>query len=192
MAEAVPSAAEFRRLGYRMPTPPMSDENFRDYPEEIERLVSIAAEREALRAHKLTIEDRGHYVEWAQEAAKRIHEELKVDPEARNVGKEICGYDEKLGLGDVEWSVWRRSLGGLGVFKEGRIQGREGVCLRKKCEKHTQWKGLFMEEAQLQERLHAERLVQLKQEEKKIKERQKRRSVRDNTEGTVEVAAKYP
>lgn len=170
-----------------MPTPPLSDENFRDYPEEVERLVSIAAEREALKAHKLAIKDRGHYVEWAQERAKRIHEELKADPEARNVGKEICGYDERLGLGDVEWTAWRNSPDGNEVFKEARITGREGVCIKKKCEKHIQWKALFMEEAQLQERLHAERLVQLRQEEKKIKERQKRRSVRDNREGTVEV-----
>ncbi|KAL0632981.1 COMPASS (complex proteins associated with Set1p) component [Maublancomyces gigas] len=191
VADFAPSAAEFRRLGHRMPTPPMSDENFRDYPEEIERLVAIAAERETLRAHKRAIEDRAHYVDWAQDAARRIHEELKADPEARSVGKEICGYDEKLGLGDVEWAAWRNSPDGEQVFVDGRIAGRDTVCIKKKCEKHSQWKSLFVEEAQLQERLHAERVVQLRLEEKKIKERQKRRSVRDNTEGTVQVEKTY-
>ncbi|KAH0607115.1 uncharacterized protein H6S33_003103 [Morchella sextelata] len=186
VANGVSSATEFRRIGYRMPTPPLSDENFRDYPEEIERLVAIAKERESLKNQRHLVEDRGRYLDWTHQRAKRIHEELKADPESRNVGKEICGYDERFALGEVEWAAWRNSEEGKEVFKEERIPGREGVCLKKKCEKHGPWRPLFMEEAQLHERLHQERLVQLRQEEKKIKERQKRRSVRDNREGTVE------
>lgn len=169
-----------------MPTPPMSDENWRDYPEEGQRLASIAREKAALHRRGEANGDRAQYTEWAKERARRIHDEMKADPDIKHTGKEICGFDERLSLDDGEWESWRSSAEGQTTFEKRRINGREGVCVKKKCEKHFNWKVLFADDCQLQERLVSERLVQLKHEERKIKDRQKRRSIRDNTEGVAE------
>ncbi|KAG0637296.1 hypothetical protein HOY80DRAFT_889970 [Tuber brumale] len=185
LTSAVTSAASFRRLGDRMPTPPLSDENWKDYPEEIERLEKIAQEKEALKNRAEANEDRALYIDWAKDRAKRVHEEMKADPDVKHTGKEICGFDERLALDEGEWEIWRASAEGNAVFDNRRIDGRD-VCVRKKCERHANWRSIFADESQLQGRLVSERLVQLKHEERKIKDRQKKRSIRDSREGVVE------
>ncbi|KAG0123262.1 hypothetical protein HOY82DRAFT_250731 [Tuber indicum] len=185
LTSAVTSAASFRRLGDRMPTPPLSDENWKDYPEEIERLEKIAQEKVALKNRAEANEDRALYIDWAKDRAKRVHEEMKADPDVKHTGKEICGFDERLALDEGEWEIWRASAEGNAVFDNHRIDGRD-VCVRKKCERHANWRSIFADESQLQGRLVSERLVQLKHEERKIKDRQKKRSIRDSREGVVE------
>ncbi|PWW74421.1 hypothetical protein C7212DRAFT_298299 [Tuber magnatum] len=185
LASAVTGPAGFRRLGDRMPTPPLSDENWKDYPEEIERLGKIVQEKKALKNRAEANEDRALYIDWAKDRAKRVHEEMKADPDVKHTGKEICGFDERLALDEGEWEIWRASTEANAVFDNRRIDGRD-VCIRKKCERHANWRSIFADESQLQGRLVSERLVQLKHEERKIKDRQKKRSIRDSREGVVE------
>ncbi|RPA95011.1 hypothetical protein L873DRAFT_1699785 [Choiromyces venosus 120613-1] len=185
MANSVTNAADFRRIGERMPTPPPSDENWKDYPEESERLTKIAQEKVALKLRAEANSDRAKYIDWAKERAKRVHEEMKADPTIKHTGKEICGFDERLTLDQPEWEAFRASPTGLAIFQNHRIDDRD-VCLKKKCERHANWRSIFADESQLQGRLVSERLVQLKHEERKIKDRQKKRSIRDSREGIVE------
>lgn len=191
----------FRELGDRIPTPPPSNSPDDDeenvwwrpdeiYPEEQKRLNTILTERHNLETeHKQVIQQRERYLALAKDRTKRIWEELKSNPEtASAAGKEICGYDEQFTLDEVEWTEWCESEKGKKVFEQGMIEGREGVCLKKnKCEKHLKWHKLLSEEVALMERLRGERLVQLTEEEKGIRERIKRRRFRDEREGTVEV-----
>lgn len=184
LAYSANSAEEFKRFGDRIPSPPPSDSHY--YPEELARLSEISTERSSLEARKRMIEQRAQYLALAQERKNRVLEELKADPEAGKVTA-ICGYDERLALDDMEWNEWCESDDGQEIFETGAIPGREGICIKKGCRGHRGWTGLFAEENQVMERLRAERLVALRQEERKIRERGKRRAVKDPREGSVEV-----
>lgn len=184
LVNSVSTAAEFKHLGDRIPTPPPSSTT--SYPEETQRLSEIASERAALESRKRRIELRGKYLNLAQERKNRVLEELKNDPEAGKVTS-ICGYDDRLAFDDLEWDEFCASEEGEAIFDAGIIPGREGVCTKKGCRRHNGWTGLLAEEQAVVERLRLERLVVLRQEERKIRERQKRRAVKDEREGTVEV-----
>jgi COMPASS component SPP1 len=180
---AVSTSAEFKRLGDRIPTPPPSD--IHPYPEETKRLAEIASERVALVAHQKRIQQRGRYATFAQERRSRVLEELKNGPETGKVTT-ICGFDVRLSLDDKEWDEWCAGEG-KEVFEKEEIPGREGVCIKKNCRTHKGWALLFTEEQGKMERERLERVMALKQEERNIRERQKRRAVKDESEGLVEV-----
>jgi COMPASS component SPP1 len=183
LTNSVSTAAEFKHLGDRIPTPPPS--STRSYPEETKRLAEIASERAALEGRKRRIEQRGKYLAMAQRRKDRVLAELKNDPDMGKVSA-ICGYDERLALDDLEWDEWCTSQEGSEIFETGEIPGREAVCLKKACRGHKGWSALFTEEQVVLERLRCERLVLLRQEERKIRERQKRRAVKNERDGTVE------
>ncbi|KAL7269780.1 COMPASS (complex proteins associated with Set1p) component [Rhizina undulata] len=189
IVDATPNLPALKRLGERIPTPPLSSDAMSDYPEEQMQLRNIAEERRLLERKTEMVEKRLRFITLTQERSRRILEELKADPEtsSRKSLKEICGYDDKLSLDDEEWAEFFKGDEGREILASGRISGREGVCLKRKCEKHARWYQLFVEEAQMTERLLVERGKELRSEERKIRERQKRRGIRDGREGTVEV-----
>ena len=184
VVNAVSTAEEFKRLGDRIPTPPPSCIRF--YPEETRRLAEIASERAALVAHKRRIEQRGRYVQLAKERRDRVLEELRGEPEMGKVTA-ICGFDSRLALDDLEWDEWCAGEEGTAVFDRGEILGREGVCIKKACRTHKGWAALFTDEQQNMENERLERVLALKKEERNIRERQKRRAVKDENEGRVQV-----
>jgi COMPASS component SPP1 len=176
---------EFKRLGDRIPTPPPS--SIHSYPEETRRLAEISSERIALVAHQKRIQQRGRYMQLAQERRVRIIDELKNDPEMGKVTT-ICGYDIRLALDDAEWDEWHEAEG-RELIESGALPGRDGVCIKKVCRTHKGWNQLFADEPAKMERERLERVVALRQEERKIRERQKRRAVKDENEGLVEPEA---
>jgi COMPASS component SPP1 len=184
LANPAPNAAEFKKLGDRIPTPPPPA--IHPYPEETRRLAEIAEERVALVAHQKRILQRGKYALLAQERKVRITEELKNDPDMGKVTN-ICGFDTRMALDDAEWDEWCNEDEGREVFETGVIPGRDGVCLKKTCRTHKGWQQLFTEEQNKMERERLERVVALKKEERKIRERQKRRAVKDESEGWVQL-----
>ena len=179
----VKSAREFKSLGDRIPSPPPG--SLRGTKEEVERGAEIDTEREVLEGRRRRVlETRERYLEVVLERRKRVLEELKAEG---GKTENVCGYDERFALDDVEWEEWCEGGEGRRVLEEGLGAERDGMCVKKRCLKHLKWADLLAEEGAVMERLRKERLVQLRQEEKKIRERQKRRAVKDSREGTVEV-----
>jgi len=184
LASAANTRAEFKQLGDHIPTP--SRRTCAPTKEESLRLSKILQERHALTKQKKRIEQRGRYVELAIQRRARVLEELQSDPEAGKVTT-ICGYDTRLALDDLEWDEWCETDDGAQVFETNRVPGRDGVCIKKNCRTHKGWSTLFVEEQQHYERERVERFVALRQEERKIRERQKRRALKDGEEGRVEI-----
>ncbi|KAI5853351.1 hypothetical protein BZA05DRAFT_336623 [Tricharina praecox] len=184
LASVVTTGAEFKRLGDHIPTPPRGA--CTPTTEETLRLSKILLERHALTKQKKRIEQRGRYVELAIERRARILEELQSDPDAGKVTA-ICGYDTRLALDDLEWDEWCETDEGANVFETEWIPGRDGVCIKKNCRTHKGWSTLFVDEQHHCERERVERFVALRQEERRIRERQKRRVLKDEEEGRVEV-----
>lgn len=194
LANSVSNVTEFKRLGDRIPTPPPASiaASAYFYPEEVKRLKEIVHERFILDTRqKRRIDFRRRYLALTQERRIRVLEELKADPEMGKLST-ICGYDERLALDDFEWDEWCDGDEGAAIFSatadgDGIIPGRDGVCIKKACRAHRGWATLFADEQDSMERLRSERLVQLRQEDRRIRERQKRRAVKDSREGTVEI-----
>ena len=120
---------------------------------------------------------------------------------------EICGYDEKLGLGDDEFLEWVRNAqpttsttnhntetglenvdfeklvdasgGEVGAGAEEGGVGIDNLCMKKKCTKHASWGRVKLEEVQLEERLSSDKIRGLKEEEGREWEGLKKRVWRD-------------
>lgn len=181
LVDSAATADEFHRLGSRMPTPPPSA--LRSYPEEGERLAEIAAERALLEGSRARIERRQQYLRMAQDRRDRILAELKSDPDVPGKVSAICGYDDRFALDDCEWDAWCAAAEGAAAFAAGAIAGRDGVCLKKVCRGHKGWQALCADQQVLAERLRCERIVMLKQEDKRIRQRQLRRAVKSERDG---------
>src|SRR5437762_12334225 len=126
----------------------------------------INSERNALTQKKEALTTRARYIELAKERQKRISEEIRND-EGSNPkgGKEICGYDSRLCYGDDELQRVCSANEANGVIESGKLLGRDGVCTKRKCEKHRQWHRVALEEVELDEKLMTERLVVLQRSE---------------------------
>jgi len=168
LASVASTAQEFKRLGDHIPAP--TPGQIAPTPEEAMRLSQILLER----------------VQLAIQRRARVLEELQSDPEAGKVTT-ICGYDTRLALDDVEWDQWCESDEGVQIFETNRIPGKDGVCVKKNCRTHKGWSALFVEEQPYREGERMGRFVALRQEERKIRERQKRRMLMDGGEGQVEI-----
>ena len=120
---------------------------------------------------------------------------------------EICGYDDKLGLGDDEFLEWVRhaqptipttnhntetslenadfgklveaSGGDVSASAEEGGVGIDNLCMKKKCTKHAGWGRVKLEEVQLEERLSGDKIRGLKEEEGREWEGLKKRVWRD-------------
>jgi len=184
LASVASTAQEFKRLGDHIPAP--TPGQIAPTPEEAMRLSQILLERHALAKQKKRIEQRARYVQLAIQRRARVLEELQSDPEAGKVTT-ICGYDTRLALDDVEWDQWCESDEGVQIFETNRIPGKDGVCVKKNCRTHKGWSALFVEEQPYREGERMGRFVALRQEERKIRERQKRRMLMDGGEGQVEI-----
>ncbi|KAI5804350.1 hypothetical protein EDC01DRAFT_779247 [Geopyxis carbonaria] len=181
-----PTLDAFHALGERIPTPPPAAAAAASplHTEELSRLLEIAQERVALEARRRLLESRRRYLPLALERRKRVWEELKAEGEGVAAP---CGFDERFAMDDADWEAWCGEEEGERVFADAALEGRGGVCVRKRCNKHLRWPELMADELAVAERLRKERLVVLKGVERRIRERQKRRAVKMGSEGSVVV-----
>ncbi|KAF8428659.1 hypothetical protein EV426DRAFT_528189 [Tirmania nivea] len=177
LAAGAESIQEFKTLGKRIPTPPI------DEMAEL-NLDGVSSEDESQRRKMLALANpypeiykrlslRKAFIEFCWGRRARVIEGLKEkDVGGGSARWEICGYDEKLGLGDEEFLEWIRST------EEGSM-GIDNLCMKKKCTKHAGWGRIKLEEVQLEERLSGDKIRGLKEEEGREWEGLKKRVWRD-------------
>lgn len=137
------------------------------------------------------------YLSLALDRKKRVFEELKAEGEP--VGKtEICGYDERFAMDEGGWEEWMIQAGllvkgGAGGDGDGEemevdveLEGREGVCVKKRCLKHAKWQELVQDDLAAAEERAEERGRELDEEERRVRERRQRKGVKGGFDGWVD------
>ncbi|KAF3910047.1 hypothetical protein ABW21_db0200240 [Orbilia brochopaga] len=173
LLSTVHDAAGFRRLGNsvsvpRSPTERAKLEALLHQDEEKLAPMKIAIERQQTR-----LGARSRFITMVKERQKRVADELRGEADQSTKGiKEICGFDIRLAMDDDEFADWCEGEEGRAVFSDGEISGREGLCMKKKCEKHKYWLRIAMEDIELEERLVNEGATVVLAEENGQRQRQ--------------------
>ncbi|KAI9796958.1 MAG: hypothetical protein M1833_005904 [Piccolia ochrophora] len=211
VAKGVDNVSEFRNLGEGVLSPPptaVPDENgdtkmedgegnagtfFND--EEWRRNEDIEKEKETLVQRRILLKDRERFLQLVKDRSKHILEQL-------NNVKDICGYDSRLSWTDEEFLAWRSSEEGEKAFTTGELEpsesatteeeGGDGVCQKKRCERHKQWRNIQIQDIRFEESKVADEMRRLKQEEADLRQRAKLRRIREadgDREGRVEMVS---
>ncbi|KAI9679846.1 MAG: hypothetical protein M1817_004860 [Caeruleum heppii] len=176
------------------------DESAQFDDEEKSKMKHFTGEREKLERKRKYLKDREQFVQLVRERAKRVLDELSGI-------KDICGFDSRLSWTEAEFLAWRDSEAGKAAFETGTLEAPAapadadamdedgigaGVCQKKRCERHRQWRNVQLQEIRLDESSVAEELQKLQQEELDLKKRAKLRRIKEadgEREGQVEEVA---
>ncbi|EPS44299.1 hypothetical protein H072_1701 [Dactylellina haptotyla CBS 200.50] len=181
LAGAVADASGFRELGNDVPAP--GSTNSRADIESLLRrdVEKLEPQKDAINRRKNRVGARSKFISMAKDRQKRVGDELRGEGDQTSKGsKEICGFDIRLAMDDEEFADWCESEEGQGVFSQGILNGREGLCTKRKCEKHKYWLRIAMEDIELEERLIGERSTALLSEENGLRQRQNIKSLMEN------------
>lgn len=156
--------------------------------EEETKVAEISGKKEALRAKRMILEDKEVFLGMVKERAKEVKEGEGI--------KDLCGYDSRLTWSDEEFSRWRSSAEGKKVFEsrvlvpassnttqpdvgpdtenESKGEGKEavtqGVCTRKRCERHKQWLKIQQQELAFEKDVLRQEMRKLDHEEKELQQ----------------------
>ncbi|KAI9817620.1 MAG: hypothetical protein M1832_004624 [Thelocarpon impressellum] len=197
IATSVKSGDDFRTIGEGVLSPPptaivdehgdyvMGDDG--DEPKAGARFNEQEQKRTTRIAHAL------------KDRAKRVLAELPGV-------KDICGFDSRLSWTEEEFLAWTASEVGQAAFSSGVLGAPPkispdatdgegtgvgaGVCQKKRCERHRQWRNIQAQDLKSEEASVAEELDQLMREELEVRERAKLRMLKEadgDREGRVEV-----
>ncbi|KAJ6258422.1 hypothetical protein Dda_6462 [Drechslerella dactyloides] len=135
----------------------------------------------AIKRQQTRLGTRSQFISMAKDRQKRVADELRgeIDQSSKGI-KELCGFDIRLAMDDDEFADWCESEEGHAVFSRGEISGRDGLCMRKKCEKHKYWLRIAMEDIELEERLVNEGATMVLAEENGQRERQDVKSLMES------------
>lgn len=192
LALAAPTAAAFRALGSpSLPTPPGSPtspstttatavpqlEHFT--PAETARLSLISIKKSSLRARHALLKSRERLVVLAKERAARLGV------------KDQCGFDARLGWDDGEFAAWRAGPEGAAALAPGGTLGggdgdAEGLCVRRRCERHKAWQKLALQDVRFEEVDVGDEMRAVDAEEGGIRARGRARARRGGAEGRGE------
>ncbi|KAK6523300.1 hypothetical protein TWF694_006185 [Orbilia ellipsospora] len=178
---AVNDATSFRKLGDGVPAPESPTSRSK-----IESLLSLDVEKlgpqkDAVNLRRSRVNTRSKFISMAKDRQKRVGDELRNEGDQAVKGnKEICGFDNRLAMDDEEFEVWCETEEGRTVFSQGLISGRDGLCTKKKCEKHKYWLRIAMEDIELEERLIGECSTMILNEETGLRQRQNTKSLMEN------------
>ena len=167
--------------------------------EEQNRLADIEDARQRLNNRKDGLKAREQFVQLVRARAKRVLAELPGL-------KDICGFDSRLSWTEEEFWEWKESDEGRKAFETGELghpsnetldeEDHEeesvgaGVCQKKRCERHKQWRNIQLQDIRAEEHTVATELDALNREELEWRQRAKLRRIREadgEREGRVEV-----
>ncbi|EWC44044.1 hypothetical protein DRE_01396 [Drechslerella stenobrocha 248] len=169
---AVHDAASFQKLGDNVTAPESPTVRAK-----IETLLLRDAEilepmKKAVSRRQTRLETRSRYISMVKDRQKRVADELRGEADQTPKGiKELCAFDIRLALDDDEFADWCDGEEGKAVFLNGHIDGREGLCMKRKCEKHKYWLRIAMEDLELEGRLVNESAAAVLSEENGMRQR---------------------
>jgi len=176
LVDGVKSVDQFKVLGAE--EPPILDtllSQFRN-PEDESRLADLRLEREKI-ARKLEIGSlRQQFLHFVVEKTKTTNADLKASQPMAPTGKsktkpkELCGYDDRLSLDDVEFLEWSSSEPGKRVFAERKVEEERLNCTveKRRC-RHVGWQQLRGEDILMEESLLRDQLDAIQKEENWIR-----------------------
>lgn len=156
--------------------------------EEEAKLADISGKKEGLRTKRMILEDKEVFLSMVKERVKEVKEAEGV--------KDLCGYDSRLTWSDEEFSLWRSSAEGKKVFEsrvlvpansnstqpdidpdtENKTQGEgkeavtQGVCTKKRCERHKQWLKIQQQELAFEKDVLRQEMRKLDNEENELQQ----------------------
>ncbi|KAK6331088.1 hypothetical protein TWF696_003164 [Orbilia brochopaga] len=178
---AVNDANGFRNLGNSVSVPRSAAERVKLEDSLHQDEEKLAPMKIAIKRQKARLGARSQFISMAKERQKRVADELRGEADQSSKGiKEICGFDIRLAMDDDEFADWCEGEEGRTVFSCGEIGGREGLCMRRKCEKHKYWLRIAMEDIELEERLVNEGATMVLTEENGQRQRQDVKSLMES------------
>jgi COMPASS component SPP1 len=145
----------------------------------------------ALSTRRSLLIDRETFLSKAKDAAKRIAREEGV--------KELCGYDDRLGMGEEEFEAWRASDEGTAFYdgsgpttnnsnnnnnntnhmdtdmdtEDGtdKLPAQLQICKRRRCAHHSTWKTISLDEIRVESKRFADEDRKARLEIREIRER---------------------
>lgn len=216
LARYAKNVNDFRKIGSGALTPPPSarSENGKDDMalDDLNREDVVMTESERQRLNEIDVQqarvettveclkDRERFVQLVRDRAKRVQEDLGLP-------KDICGFDSRLTWSDEEFSAWRSSDTGQKAFQDGILpppppsadddvdmenggQINEGLCQKKRCERHRQWRVNQVQDIRFEQANTAASMRLLVEKRDGIRERAKLRVVMEadgDRQGTVEI-----
>ncbi|CAI7670988.1 unnamed protein product [Penicillium bialowiezense] len=167
-------------------------------PDEIAEFEKLRAQRDALVHRKEMLAARTTFVSLLKPRAKGIVEKLKQH-EPKGGWKDICGFDSRLSWSDEEFDKWRLSEAGKKALAEGTVEAlaasaqpttdadgdtsmngdgeddittwTNGVCTKKRCERHKQWVKVQQQDILFEEETAEQDLAKCEQEARSVVER---------------------
>lgn len=151
-------------------------------PEERRQMDILKEQRNELLNRSSLLRDRDKFVGLVRQRAKNILERLRQkDPKG---WKDICGFDSRLSWSDGEFDEWRQSDSGKKALEEGHLEPEDqsvdetgdtemtdaekadeaasiaqGVCIKKRCERHRQWVKVQQQDIQFEQSMVKEQLA---------------------------------
>jgi COMPASS component SPP1 len=177
LLEAVANADEFKSLGDQEPTVPEDMLIKFKTAEDDSRLADLRLEREKIQRKLEIVGLRQTFLQLCVERVKQVNLDLKNSVPAQPTtgrnkskpkAKEICGFDDRLLIGDPEFLEWTTSEEGKRVFARGELDGDGGCEIEKRRCRHSGWQGLRAEEIMMEESLLRGQLDGITQQEKVI------------------------
>jgi len=149
--DTVKGVEEFKSLGDTEPSIP--DTVLMQYktPEDETKFGDLRLEREKVSRKLEILHLRQSFLHLAVEKAKQLNSDLKLSvpqqlstskAKTKSKPKEICAFDFRLSLDDVEFLEWSVSPEGKRILSERRVDD-EGYCdgEKRRC-RHSGWQGL--------------------------------------------------
>lgn len=180
---SVENSNDFQQLGDRVPTPPLNINT--EYHQEVDRdIYAIESERKLLKETQIALMLRAKFIVLARDRQRRVTEEIRMEPDyTPKTGKDICGFDSRLVMEDEDFQAWSVTPDAITILDEGKIEGRNDMCLKKKCERHRGWLKVQEEDIAHGQGIVLENLAKLDIDEARIKERRKERALETGQEG---------
>ena len=167
-------------------------------PDEIAKIEKLRKERDGLLHRKEMLAARTTFVSLLKPRAKGIVEKLKQH-EPKGGWKDICGFDSRLSWSDEEFDEWRLSETGQKALAEGTVEAMaastqpttdadgdtamngeggdditiwtNGVCTKKRCERHKQWVKVQQQDILFEEETAEQDLAKCEEEARSVVER---------------------
>jgi len=142
-----------------------------------ERILEIEVMKTQLRKRHTLLKDQAKLINMIKQSILRIAETKGIKP------KDMCFYDDRIRWNLDEIAAWRDTSIGKEALETGMLNlsdaeqnsddelERDGLCSKKKCQKHKEWATIALETNRSEMAETVERMRNIDREEKELRER---------------------